>query len=214
MIDIHIKDGGGSRRSALVLDDQSLYVTPNNNVPAPGVESQKIIIFRQYFTDDGTKTGSNDMRVNGSTTNVDFWIPASVDRDRYITSISFEIADQSATLDKFGAITALTNGCQLLYDRPGVETIEIDDAIKSNWDLIRLCQGNPPIGSAADAFRANNVVGNAEGYIPFFDLKIILPPYGIKLDAGTTDKIIIRIRDNITGIDAFDAIAFGFERLP
>ena len=212
MINVQIKDGGGSQRSALVLNDQSLYVTPNSNVPAPGIEQQKTIIFRQYFTDDGTKTGSNDLRVDGSTTNVDFYISSSITRDRYITSLSFEIADASAVLNKFGNLAALTNGCQLLYDRPGVETVEIHDALKSNWDFIRLCGGNPALGSSTDAFKANNVSGNSEGYIPFLNITQFLPPYGIKINAGSTERLIIRIRDDVSGVDSFNIIAYGFER--
>jgi hypothetical protein len=38
-------------------------------------------------------------------------------------------------------------------------------------------------------------------------------PYGVKLDAGTTQKLTLRVRDNAgTAADIFTAIAYGFER--
>ena len=43
----------------------------------PLVEVIDVLPFRQYFTDTGVMTGSNDMTVNGSSTSVDFYISAS-----------------------------------------------------------------------------------------------------------------------------------------
>ena len=54
----------------------------------PLVEVIDVLPFRQYFTDTGVMTGSNDMTVNGSSTSVDFYISASNDYDIYIKYIS------------------------------------------------------------------------------------------------------------------------------
>jgi len=39
-------------------------------------------------------------------------------------------------------------------------------------------------------------------------------PRGLKLKGGTGQRIVFKINDDITSIDAFDVIAYGFERLP
>ncbi len=36
--------------------------------------------------------------------------------------------------------------------------------------------------------------------------------YGIKLDAGTTQRLTLRIRDNASVPNVFDCIAYGFDR--
>ena len=214
-IDVQIRDGGKTQRVASVLGsdgNNALFVQPS--FAPPPVNAQPMIIFRQYFTDDGLSTGSNDMRVDGSSTNQSFYIPASSKSDRYITQISFEIADASQTLNEFGNLgAALTNGCQLTYDREGFDTIEIHDALKTNWDFVRLCQGNPAFGTTTNAFLASNVIGASEAYIPVLDFTKIMPPFGVKIAAGTTQRLSIIIRDNTTGVDSFNAIAYGFDRI-
>lgn len=84
--------------------------------------------------------------------------------------------------------------------------------LKSNWDFVRLCLGNPSFGDAG-AFRVNNVSGTSEGYIPVLDLTKLIPPYGIKLDMGTNQKLVLEIRDDVQGVDSFNAICYGFDRI-
>jgi hypothetical protein len=209
-VNAYIKDATGGGHGACVFEDQSLSTSVT---PYPPLGVEKKIIFRQYMTTDGTPTGDNDMQQVGTADSpVDFYITGTSDADRYITSLSFEIADASATLNKFGNITALTNGCQLFYEHPTLGDITIHDQLQSNWDFVRLCLGQPGFGDAANAFKANNVAGTSEGYIPVLDLKTFLPPYGIKLDMGTNQKLVLRVRDDTTGVDAFDCIAYGFDR--
>ena len=208
MINVEIRDSGGTGEKARVLD-KGLLVTLN---PSPPIVDQKTIPFRQFFTDTGKPTGSRDMLVDGSVTNIDFTIPASQENIRYITSISWVIADAGASFNKFGNIAALTNGCSLFYSRAEGEIV-IHDELKTNFDFIRLSQGNPSFGSAADAFRGKNIIGMSEGYIPILDLAKLIPPFGIALNPNTQERITFRIRDDVSGIDEFDAIAYGFERL-
>ena len=208
MLKIVVADGDGIGRSAKVSDQCALVVS---SAGCPPLMLQKNRVFRQYLTDDGTATGSEDMKVDGSATAVEFWVAAANDDDRYITTLSFVIADATATLNKFGNITALTNGCQLYYETLA-QTVDIHDALKSNFDFVRLCMGAPAFGDAAAAFRASNVVGNSEGYIPVLDLRRLVPPYGIKLDRGTTQRLVLKVRDDCTGVDGFDCIAYGFDR--
>ena len=169
MIKSAIIDGCSSNRAALVDEDRGVLVSINPQ-PVFGRET-KVRILRQYLTDDGEADGDTDMRVDGSATNQDFFIPAHATRDRYITTLSFVIADASATLSEFGNLNiALTNGCQLFYsDDHG--TVDIHDALKTNFDFVRLCGGNPAFGDGAGAFRGGNVISTSEGYIPVLDLR-------------------------------------------
>ncbi len=205
MIKSIITDGKGTCNKAMI-DDQSALVVSVSTCPPLIIQKNKI--YRAYLANS---SGITDMRIDGSVTNVDFYASASSTADRYITQLSFIIADASATLSKFGAINALTNGCKLTYERLG-ETITIHNALKSNWDFVRLALGNPAFGYTTNAFIASNVFGASEGVIPIIDFTKIMPPYGIKLDKGSIQKIILTVRDNTTGVDQFDCIAYGFDR--
>lgn len=167
--------------------------------------------FRQYFTDDGTPTGSNDMRVNGSVDYVDFYVSARNDVDVYIATISVLISDSSATLSKFGNLTALTNGVQVIWSNQTTGAYELHDGIKTNFDFVRFAGGVPSFGDGATAFIASNVSGNAEGFIPTIHIPTIFTmKHGLRLTANTQDKLIFRIRDNLSiGMDAFNIVSYG-----
>ena len=119
------------------------------------------------------------------------------------------------TLSEWGNTnSALTNGCRLFYTDESGE-VDIHDALKTNWDFIRLCLGNPAFGDGSAAFRASNVSGASEGYIPFLDTRQTFGfRWGIRLAAGSSQRVTLRVRDNVSAIDQFDCIAYGFERLP
>lgn len=209
---IKIEDGRGSGDRASVENNALVTVTE----PHPPFGKSKTYLFRQNMTTDGTATGTSSMKVAGTlAAPVKFYIPAGKNDDRYITTISFVIAGAGATLSEFSTIAALTNGCKLYYERERGEKI-IHEALKSNFDFVRLCIGTPAFGDAATAFRASNVVGTSDAYIPVLYLSQIIPPYGIKLDAGSNQRLVFEVRDDTTSvsIDAFDAICYGFDREP
>lgn len=190
-----------------ILEDGSIPIT-QNTYPVLSTRDETSI-FRAYLK---TAAGSSDMKVDGSTNNVVFSIVADVDDDIYITSLSFVIADAGATLNKFGNITALTNGCEFFYESTE-GSIVIHDALKTNFDFVRLCNGNPAFGDGTSAFRAGNVSGTSEAYLPTFDTRVFGFPFGIRLRAGTEQKIVLKIKDDCQGVDQFDAVAYGFKRL-
>lgn len=167
--------------------------------------------FRMFFTDSAAVS---DMRVDGSVTPVVYEISADPVRDRYIKSMSILIADATATLSQFGALTALTNGVLFEWDMLE-ETVELG-VWQSNYDMVRAAGGQPAFGDGNGAFRGNNVIGTAEAYSPFIDFAYMFgTTYGIRLKAGTKERLCITIRDDLsTGIDAFNMQARGFELLP
>lgn len=167
--------------------------------------------FRGEFTN---AAGASSMIVDGSTTNVDFCIGAASDADRYIGTINILIADSGATLSEFGNFSALTNGVEVLYQDDLLGDVVLHPALKTNWDFMRLANGNPPIGGGTSAYQAGNIVSTSEGYMAVIDLEDIFGlPWGVKIPRNSTLEVIIRIKDAIPAVDSFDAIAYGLDRV-
>ena len=206
MFNFRLFDGRGSKTTAGVSPDHELCTI---NTPYPPFIEQKIRTFRQYLTLDGTAAGSNDMGVDGSVTNQEFYISADPNNDRYITSLNWLVGyGTSGQPYQWADGVALTNGTYLFYqDRH--EEVVLHDAIKSNQDLFRLSFS--PITTAWEVRGVN--AGNDYGYFISMDLTKLGIPFGIKLDAGSTQKLVCRIRDNAgTAADTFNVIGYGFER--
>lgn len=204
----NIVDGSGQGYLAKVSPEGFLYT---QEAPFPPVgDDTKITIYREFLTlnNDGT---TNDMRVNGSTTPRRFFINAEPNFDVYITTVSFLIADAGAQLVEFGGISALANGCRFYYEDSNGE-INIGTNLTSNWEFVRLCLGQPAFGNGNSAFLANNVIGTSEAFIPVFDFRNFGFKWGLKLFAGTNNRLVLEINDNVTAIDAFNATAYGFRR--
>lgn len=212
---IRLLSGWGIRTPARV-DELGHVFTTDRAAPAFGGKTT-MRVFRQFMTNGGTASDSSDMRVDGSGTAVNFWIPAHSERDRYICRLNFTISDASASLNSFGTLTALATGCRLFYtDELG--EVDIHEALKTNYNFVQLCSGSPAFagsGATNSAFRAQNVSGTSEGYLPSLDLRATFGfEWGLRLKAGSKQRITLRVRDDTTGVDAFNVIAYGFERLP
>jgi len=204
--------GSGPERTEAAVEKSGAVSVVERPFPPFGVQ-QNVRPFRQFMTVDGTATGSEDMLVDGSVTPVDFFVEAPQDQDLYVTRISFIVVDQNMTLNQFGNIGALTNGMRLFYiDELG--EVDIAESLQTNFDFVRLCSGLPSFGDGTTAFIANNVDFISEGIIPILDLKDTFGfRWGLEFRNGSTQKLILRIRDDITGIDAMNVIVYGFLRL-
>lgn len=205
-----LEDGGGSGKKVSITRESALLVS-DLRLPPEGIDVP-IRPFRQFML-NGV---SSDMRVAGTLASpIDFSISATNDADRFIDSISWVIADAQATLNNFGNIGALANGVELFYQDNKLGDVVIADSLKSNFEFIRLCgKGASPIGGTSDAYRASNVEGNSEGYIMTLDFSDQFGmPWGIRLPKDSNLKLIARIKDDTTGVDAFNAIAYGFDRV-
>ena len=210
-LDVKIKDGQGSSNLSKVGPDGRLYIQ-ESGIPPFGMHTETRV-YRSYFIDS---LGSNDMRVDGSVTSHDFIIEADQENDRYISSISFVISDTGAALDLFGGIPPLLNGVEIFYeDFSGL--VSAHEGLKDNFDFIRLCQGNPSFGNGTTAFLAPDVSAppnKSSAYIPVLDVKKTFGlQWGLRLEASSSQRIVIRIKDDIQAIDQFDAVAYGFDRL-
>lgn len=151
--------------------------------------------------------------VGTATDPIIFKTTAPTSADRYVTQLSFLIVGSGANMSDFGTGAALTNGCLLRWISEDDGEVQIGVPLKSNWDFVRLSQGNPAFGTTTSSFRASNVVGTAEAYIPVVDFRQFCPP-GLRLPAGSTARLEVCIQDEILGASAsqFDFMAYGFDR--
>lgn len=180
--------------------------------PHPPNDSTFVLPFRQYFTDDGRSTGSNVMSVNGATNVQDFYVSASPDYDIYIKYITTEIGDGGTpALNKFGALTALTNGVAFYWDTQEEPLYELHEGIKTNKEFIRIASDTGAIGTGTDAYLADVSGGGSEkSYLPNIDMKEIYGlPWGLRLRKGTKDRVVFRVQDDLTGLTTFNAVATG-----
>ena len=225
--DTNIIDGAGKGIKAIVDDGGYLRTQPS---PYPANDDRDLtFVFRQFLTLNGDGT-TNSMLVDGSTTSQLFYIEGGPEDDIYITSLSFLIQANGIVLgdDFAGNGAALTNGCRLYYEDKNGE-INIGTTLQTNFDFIRLCQGNPSFSDPTlGPFIAPSVAGGgggkgsaaADAIIPVLNISDIFGlPYGIKLQRGTTHKLVLEVNDNITaGVlganAAFNIIAYGFKRKP
>ena len=190
-----------------VFEDGMQVVT---QFTCPPLLPQKNIVFGQKLTTTGLPTGSDDMGIDGSAVSVPFYIAADTTSDIYITNISiicgygtsadlFEFADKGA---------ALTNGVQITYDHPTEGVITIANP-KVNYDFIRMALADV----TPTSWQINSLVANNDyGFIVTLPLSKIMPPFGIKLDRGTTQRLTATIRDDCITADLLNMRCFGFKR--
>jgi len=176
----------------------------------PPLEDQKSVILSQKFTTDGTSTGTNGLGVDGSATSVDYYIQASGERDRYIARISFIMGyGASSELYEFADTgNALTNGVRVWYQDTNFNVVEIMNP-KANYGFQRI--SDVAIGHNTWESRGFAATGDY-GFFSNISLIALMPPYGLKLDRGTNQRMTITIRDDCRAADLFNCHAYGIER--
>jgi len=147
-----------------------------------------------------------DLSINNST----FYVQADSEDDRYITNISI-ICGYGTSADLFEFAdkgTALTNGILFAYDHPTKGSVTIANP-KVNYDFIRMGL----VDVCPTSWQILSLVANNDyGWIVNLPLSKIMPPFGIKLDRGTTQKMSVTIRDDCVTADLLNMRSFGFER--
>ncbi len=204
MVRHRIADGKGIDKDLSITPEGAANVVIHQHPP-----TGETVIGIPSVLDFTNAAGSTDMQVSASLAAPQtFFIAARDDFDVYVKTVMVTIADQNAVLNQFGAITALTNGVNFCWESQSLGSFVIKADMKSNWDFVKLSRANPAFGSTTSAFRASNVSGNSEGYVPVIDFFTLFgQQYGIKLRKGTTDKLVFEIRDDTTGVDEFTAEA-------
>ena len=201
-------DGGGTSIEAKVTNDRALLVT---NLPYPPVGVQLIYPVSQYLTLDGTPDGTNSMKIDGSVTVQNFFIEADDENDIYISELGYILGyGGAASLYRFADSGApLTNGIRIFFSSFTGEH-EIGTILKTNADMLRLCVSDF-LPSDWESRNFNAV--NDYGYIGRIDMASKVPQYGIKLDKGSNQKLVVSIRDDLTGFaDLFNFLVSGIKR--
>lgn len=174
-------------------------------IPRPPIgDNEQALPFAEYMTLDGLGL-TRSMLVNGSVTNQEFFVSAKP-FDVYINTVVFEISDATATMNKFGNITPLTNGLDFYYFNQESGIYIIESELKTNYDMVKLANFEPPFGSTA----LTNALGNSEAYVGVIDLEDVFGlTWGLKLRANSTDRVGFTVKDNITGIDSMNIKVYG-----
>jgi hypothetical protein len=209
-IKVRLADGHGSNKESKINGEGELNVVIHPHPPKD--ESSITLPFRQFFTDNGTSTGSNNMAIDGSSTSVEFYISASQDYDIYIKTISAVIGDGgSPNLNSYGSLSALTNGLEWAYFSQEEGRYILADGLKTNLQFIRAAYTTGDIGTGTDAYLADVSGGVSEkSYLPVMDLSQTYGlPWGLRLRKGTTDKLIFCVRDNLSQLTTHDIIGYG-----
>ena len=210
MIKSKIVDSRGTGSGAEVTKEG--YLTnhiasfPNKN------ESSQAFPFTEYFTN----SGSNDMRVDGSSTPVEFTVEAKSDRDIWVKLVSPFISDPGARLDEFGNLPALTNGLDFKFKNDNLGEVIIQEEIQRNLDFFRFCHSTPGLGDGEKAFLLDiSGGGGSDSYAPVMDFSFTHGLiYGLRLSKGSRDKLTFTVNDDLsTGITTFNIKAFGLQIL-
>jgi len=207
LIRSEIIDGGGTKTS-LRIDDEGAIGAVVHPHPPKG-ETDTSLPYRQRFTDSG---GSDAMAVDGSVTEQKFSLRAITDRDIYVNSISVRIADGgSPNLNKFGNLAALANGVGWEWVTNDLGVVVLHEGIKTNLEFVRTGQKTAAIGTGTESYLADvSGGGTSKAYLPIIDISEQFgKPWGLRLRKGTSDKLTFIVRDDLSTLDAFDAISYG-----
>jgi hypothetical protein len=129
-----------------------------------------------------------DQNVNGSVTPQEFKFAPAVDEVYYLEHMTFGIDDTGSTPpNKYGAITALANGTQVILKVGGVE--HLITQMKNNGDI--LLSFNFSVGKLDN--------GKFMGFANGFAGKMIYAT-NITLNGANGDEIKIKVQDNLTGL--------------
>ncbi len=206
---VNIVGGKNNDRVAEVDKCGASGVVVHPHPPLNQDECIQLLPFKQLLTLDGTANTSGDMLVDGSVTNVEFFVSAIQGFDLYIKNLSIMISDKGAALNKFGNIAALTNGLDFFYESQDTGKFVVETALQTNHDFVRLSLYQPMVGST---MKLVNATADQDSFIPVIDFNTIFGmQYGLRLRKNTNDRIVFTVKDDVTGIDEFDIIAYGIK---
>jgi len=139
-------------------------------------------------------TGAVNLAVDGSTTEQVFRIEQHASRVFTVTRLIYSIRDSDMALNKFGGITALTNGVIVKVENSG-EPLREWFTFKTNSELLARARDGGQL--IVDAYTGGEDLIHAD---------FLLEP-GIPLRPGSVDKIQIIVRDDLSSLTNFDVLA-------
>lgn len=204
-IDTNIRDGTGGRYLAQVTSEHALKVSPVT-IATGDQTITDLTLKKQYRDWLKNGGGSEDMNIDGSTTPVLFEEAAEANKVKWVTSWRLIMNGTALELDTndfrgFGAAAAapgLTNGLNFFFIQGGREIQVFLDPAKKIGDFLDYADGYTNLV---------NAVSSQSDYLAFdflFDQPVALP-------AGSNDKIILQVNDDLTGIDLMKVIVRGWQ---
>ncbi|MBF0148387.1 MAG: hypothetical protein HQL85_19715 [Magnetococcales bacterium] len=183
--------------------------------PVVGTENKRRLLNGLLGT-AGLDAGTTNLRVNGLTTAIDAYVEAHADYDIHIMGVAFVIADSSVLHNRFGNVTGLTQGFDMFSVESGANTYLLKKVL-TGGQLIAQSGGARAFGTGGESNEIVNWSGTSDAQFVYFDIGAILPPEGLRIGRGTQDRLVVRIRDNLSQISAageFTVRVFGFRKYP
>ena len=204
-IDSIIRDGTGTRYQAKVTSDHALLTSPitvSTSSQSIGDLTRKKQ-YREWLRDP---SGSEIMNVDGSTTPILFSETAEPGKVKWITSWRLLMHDTGMELETndfrdFGVShvsPGLTNGLQFYFEQAGRQI----DVFLEN--VVRI--GDFP-NYSDDHVNLVNAVTSQSDFLSFrfdFDQPVALP-------AGSNDKIVMKISDDLSTLDYMRVLVRGWQ---
>jgi hypothetical protein len=203
-----IRDGEGSNRTAGVTTEHALKVAlveqAANTIPVAQLIRQKQL--RAFLLNSSS---SKDLNVDGSVTPVEFALEGEEGSTKWVLRLRILLNDVNMEINtndfrRFGTATAaatpLTNGIEFFTEQEGTVTDFVAEPITTIGEFMNY---------ASEYTNFVNSVGTQEDFLSFdfaFDVPIVLP-------AGASDRIVCRINDDLTDVDLFQILAFGYQEL-
>lgn len=212
MIKISITDFF-NKNKVRVTDDGELLTSSNNIpiVPSVGTEN-RVQFLSAVLGSTGASSGIVNQNVDGSVTPQEFFLQASVDYDIHIMQIAIIVADPGVAHQKFGSLSSLTNGWDLIINESSVDTFIINKA-KTGGQLIGQSGFNNPFGQGAQSFELINWTGTEDAQIINIPLSKWIPD-GLRIGRGTTDKIYSSVNDDLSNLSEVTVRVFGYKNYP
>lgn len=169
-------------------------------------EVEQVKVLSEKFADG---SAVDEMNVDGSVTAQEFYIQAEADRVKWVTEIRLmhydeQMSTSSQELRRFGSAAAapgLTNGVLLQVEQGGVTTDVFVDTESTGAGVRNLTQ----------YYFFGDVVaitGAVSSTVDAFWVFITLPaPVG--LFPGSQDRVVITVQDDLSSLNAFEALAYG-----
>lgn len=214
MLQVRITDSDGNEAR---LVERGLLVS-NHAVPAPGTTTFDQIPFISAISVGGTgEAADTDLRVNGSVNPIDAFISALDEGDLYIKTANIFIEGSgNINLSDFGDIAGgLPNGISTFIQNQGVKFPITRQPILTNSDMVRIGTLTAGLGSDESAFRLKQQQGSGDtGYNPVWDMtRLAAGTEGVRLSAGTKQRLGITINDDLRSLVSFNIIFSGYIRL-
>lgn len=212
-LDVHLRDpitGAGAK----VNNAGAVFVYESQLVIPPSGTPNRHRVLTGLLGTNGLNAGTTNLRVDGYASNVDAYVSANQNYDIHITGISFLIADSAVVHNRFGNVPGLTQGIDVFF----IDNSETEYLIKNattGGKIIAQSGGTHLFGSDNEVNEVTNWAGNSDAQLIFFDIGSMCHPDGLRIGRGTQDKLVVRIRDDLSQIHSsgeFSVRIFGFKK--